>query len=153
MGVFRRKLFKFIFLPFRYPALLIFKDKMIASDHHFVLINLGRNAMSHHIIHFTVHFLMGKPLFFGLGHHCICNGMWEVFLQAGCKAEHIISVFPAKGDDVCHCRLGFCKSSCFIKNYGFRLSHSFQKFSSFYGDLMLLTFPHSRQNHNRHGQF
>ena len=96
VGIFFRQVFKPVFHSFRYRALFILENEVMASDHSFFAFDRSRNTVCHDILYLCMHlFVIQMPLF-GCIYHCFCHRMREMLLQAGCDAKQFIFTVSVK---------------------------------------------------------
>ncbi len=140
------------FSRFRYPASLILKDEMGASDYHPPCSYVSGDSMCHDIIHFGVHFLMHQAAFHSFINNRISHGVREMLLQAGRHPKKLILLLSIENHYIRHLGPCFCKCSRLIKYDCVGLRHSLQVFSAFYCYMEASGLPHSGENRKGHGQ-
>ena len=153
MGIHYRKIPELILLSFRNDHSFILKNKMEASDHRLLAVDLRSDAVGNDILCLCMHFLVRKAFFFCSNHYRPCHGMWEMFLQAGCLSQKFILGFAVKGDNLHQFRTGLRECSRLIEYDGICFCHCLQETPALHRDVIVCRLPDRRQNRNGHGHF
>ena len=153
MGIFLRKRIKLLLVYLSNFTFFIFKDKMTASDHSFLSVNIRGNPMCHDIFHFGVHFLMIQFSFSGSIYNSLRHGMRKMFFQTGSNAESFRFRIITKYNNLLYRWFCLCQCSGLIKYNRVCFSHCFQIFSAFHGNPKLSRLSDGGKNSKRHGQF
>ena len=151
--VFLRNGIEFFFFSLWNLAMLIFKNKVIATDKHsFSFVNTG-DAVRYYILHLGVALRMVQITKFRLRNHCIRHRVGIMFFQAGCHTEHLIFILSHKGNNLLYLRLSVGQRSRLIEYYGICLGNGFHKFTALDGNMIFSRFSHCGKNRNRHRKF
>lgn len=75
-----RKGFKFLFFALRDYTLLVLEYKVVATDHDFVLADMGCNSVCNDIVNLRVHLLVDKSALSGGRNNRVRHGVREVLL-------------------------------------------------------------------------
>ena len=132
-------------------AMLILKNKVIASDMHMLsFINTG-NTVRHNIFYFGMTLSVMKFSSLRFRNNGICHGVRVMLFQTSCHTEHLIFLFAVEGDNLLYFRLGISQGSRLIKDDGIRFGNHFHKLSALYRNVVFSGFPHSGENRYGHG--
>ena len=152
MRILRRKRIHSVLFRRIHAALLVLKDKMIASDHRTLAADLAGNAVRHHIFYLCMHLLMPDAALLCFRHHRIRNGMRKMLFQAGCDLQCLFLTLAVEGFNMNHRRCRMRQSSCFVENNRIRLCHSLQKLAALDGNVIGSRLTDCGQNRKRHGE-
>ena len=152
MRIFLRKAVEQFLLSFRDHTFFILKYKMIAADHSSFSFHGRRDAMSHHILHLRMHFIMIQLFLFRRIYHRFRHGMRKMLFHTGCKTQKFVRLFAVKNHHPGYSRLCHGQSSCFIKDDGVCISHSLQIFSALDRNMVPAGLPYRRKYRNWHGK-
>ena len=90
---------------------------------------------------------------FGLLHHGVGHGMWEVFLQTGSQPQHFGFLFAAEGHHLSHPGTGVGQGAGLVENDGVGRSHRLQELAALDSDMGPSRLPHGGEDGQRHSQF
>ena len=123
-GTIVRQCRKLRFIALRHLTFFILKNKMIRTDDDPRLSDRRRNAMSHNIFHFGMHFLMIQMLFNGSIDDSLCHGMRKMFFQTCRDTKQFVTIsLRVKRNDIRHARLRLGQCTCLVKYDRIRLCH------------------------------
>ena len=152
MGVFLRQRVEFRLFALRDYAAFVLKDKVGAADDNLFVLHGAGNAVSHHILHLRVVFLVIQPQPPGFRHHSVGHGVGIVLLQTGGQTQHFTGTVPVKGHNLGYGRGGAGQRAGFVKHHGIGLSHSLHKPAALDGNMIPAALPHGGEHGNGHGQ-
>ena len=150
MGILQRQFIEALLVFRTDPALLIFKYKVGAADHHTLFPNIRGNAMCNDIFHLGMYFLMFQITLCRCAHNRLCHRMRKMLLQTCCQTQKIVFLFLTECDNRMQCRLRFGQRTGLIEYDGGSLGKRFQIFSALYGDLRCVCFPDRCQDSQWH---
>ena len=150
MGILQRQLIEALLVFRTDPALLIFKYKVGAADHHTLFPNIRGNAMCNDIFHLGMYFLMFQIALCRRAHNRLRHRMRKMLLQTCCQTQKIVFLFLTECDNRMQCRLRFGQRTGLIEYDGGSLGKRFQIFSALYGDLRCVCFPDRCQDSQWH---
>lgn len=94
MGILQRQFIEALLVFRTDPALLIFKYKVGAADHHTLFPNIRGNAMCNDIFHLGMYFLMFQITLLPLrAQPGLCHRMRKMLLQTCCQTQKIVFLF------------------------------------------------------------
>ena len=136
MRIFLRNCIESLLHALRDHTFLIFKYKMLASDHSFLAFDRGRNAMRHHILHLCMTLIMGQPSYFRCFYNRFCHRVWKMLFHTSCQTKQFVGVFIHEWNHIHNRRFCLGQCTCLIKDDGIRLCNGFQISASFNGHII-----------------
>ena len=150
MGILFRNIVEFLLTLFRDHTFLVFKYKMIASDHSLMFFDRSGNSMCYYILNPGMHFLMGQMLLPGSTDNGLGHGVWKMLFHTCSDTQHFLRIIVVKRNHIHNGWLRLCQGSGLIKYDGICLRHCFQIFTTFNRSLMCTGLTDRRQYGDRH---
>ena len=130
MRILFRNIVEFLPALLRDQTFLIFKYKVIASDHGLMVFDRSGNSMRYYIFNLGMHLLVCQMFLLGCTDNGFRHGMREMLFHTCGDTKHFIRIIVIKRNHVHNGRFRFCQSSGLVKYDGICLCHCLQIFTA-----------------------